>query len=271
MSSTHAQFVGSIPEIYDAHLGPVLFDFSGADLAERVAAGLSPGARVLEIACGTGLSTAHLRRALPAATTIMATDLQDAMIDFAKAKHGGLAGVSFGTADGTDLPFEDNSFDAVVCQFGVMFYPDKARGYSEMARVLKPGGLAAFNVWDSFANNPVVALVHNTIGGFFETDPPRFLETPFGYYQIDPIRDDLQGAGFRHIDIHIVSETVVRPDPHHVARGFVEGNPSILEIRERADPVALIAGVAMALEDTFGPAPVQLPLQEITFLATKSG
>ncbi len=268
---THTQFVGSIPEIYDTHLGPLLFEFAAADLAKRVGDAVPEGGKVLEVACGTGISTEHLWKVLPAKTEIVATDLNEAMIDFAREKRGTLSKVTYQQADALALPFEDAAFDVVVCQFGIMFFPDKARGIAEMTRVLRPGGFLAFNVWDSLERNRVANLALETIASFFETDPPDFLSVPFGYYEIGRIKDLLHQAGFAAMDISVVAATIERPDGCHPARGFVEGNPGIIQIRERAtaDPDDIIEAVAEAYEATFGPAPLRIPLQEIVFAAVK--
>ena len=268
---THAQFVGSIPENYDRHLGPLLFEFAAADLARRVDAALPGAGRVLEVACGTGIATDYLWQALGPETEIVATDLNDAMLGYAKQNRGALTNVTFQQADAQSLPFDDDVFDAVVCQFGLMFFPEKARAMSEFARVLRPGGLLAFNVWDSLENNRVADIAQETIAGFFETDPPDFLKVPFGYYEIDPIRELIRDAGLEAPNVHTVAATIERPDALGVARGLVEGNPGILQIRERAtaDSEAIVAAVAETIDDAYGPAPLRFPLQEIVFLARR--
>ena len=269
--STHTQFVGSIPQIYDEHLGPLLFEFSATDLALRVSQAAPGAGRVLEIACGTGISTNRLWQALSPETEILATDLNDAMLDYAKQKRGALTNVTFQQADAQDLPFGDNQFDAVVCQFGVMFFPDKTRAFSEFARVLRPGGLLAFNVWESLEKNRVAGIARETIASFFESDPPDFLTVPFGFHNTDPILDLIWDAGLKEPEFHTVSATIERPDAVSVARGFVEGNPGILQIRERAsvDAEDIVNALAGAIEDEFGPAPLQIPLEEIVTMARK--
>jgi ubiquinone/menaquinone biosynthesis C-methylase UbiE len=136
--SNDASFIGTIPEHYDRGLGPVIFADYAADIARRAAAG-SP-ARVLEIAAGTGIVTRQLRDLLPAGADLTATDLNPPMLEAARAKFRPEEQVDFRPADATALPFRDRSFDAVVCQFGVMFFPDKDRSYREIHRVLAPGG-----------------------------------------------------------------------------------------------------------------------------------
>lgn len=268
----HAEFIGSIPAIYDTHLGPLLFQFSASDLAKRVGAALPGKNKILEVACGTGIATEHLWQNLSPHSEIVATDLNEAMLDFAREKRGALKNVSYRQADAQALPFDDGGFDAVVCQFGIMFLPDKAKAFAEMARVLRPGGLLAFNVWDSMQYNRVAALAQETISGFFEADPPDFLTVPFGFFDIEPIRKLIADAGLSSPKIDTVCATVEQSDATSIARGFVEGNPGILQIRERAgaDSEVIVAALADAIESLYGPVPLQVPLQEIVFLTQKS-
>ncbi len=270
-AKSHSQFVGSIPEDYDTHLGPLLFQFAAADLAARVAERMPPRGKLLEIACGTGISTEQLWRALPTETEIVATDLNQAMLDFAVAKRGALPKVTYQQADAQDLPFADGAFDAVVCQFGIMFFPDKAKALAEMKRILKPGGLLAFNVWDSLDRNRVAKIAHETISEFFRSEPPSFLTVPFGYADRGVIQDLIRQTGFTQFSADVDAATIERPEARDPARGFVAGNPGILDIRARAtaSPETIIDAVANAFEAAFGPAPLKIPLQEIVFTAVK--
>ncbi len=267
MADKHAEFVGSIPEIYDEHLGPLLFEFYAADLAGRLAVPAS--GRVLETACGTGIATRVLRDAMPDEVEIVATDLNTAMLDLARANVGGPANLHFREADALDLPFDGGAFDAVVCQFGVMFFPDKAAGMREAARVLKPGGLFLFSVWDSPDFNPIIRVALETIGRFFETDPPNFHYVPYGYYELDPIKGLLLDAGFHRIDISVLPALIERPSARDVATGLIAGTPTIHEILDRATapPEEVIEALATALRDAFGDAPLRTPLQAMVIAA----
>ena len=271
MTNKHAAFIGSIPEIYDAHLGPYLFEFSARDLANRIKDKMAVDGTILEVACGTGISTYHLRQALPADVQITATDLNPAMLDYAKKKHAGLPGVTFDLADASSLAFDDHCFDAVVCQFGIMFFPDKAQGLAEMARTLKPGGTLVFNVWDSMEKNKSVAIAHETISSFFNDNPPQFLHTPFGFHDVEHIKTLLSEAGFENIGVHPVAEKLVIHDTEHLAKGFVEGNPGVLEINERASVNAetVTKATARALEQAYGNSPIEIEFHEIVFIASK--
>src|SRR6266851_4775897 len=145
-------FAGSIPQFYDQKLGALLFAPYAADMAMRVRS-LSSG-RLLETAAGTGIVTRQLATHLPPDVEIVATDLNQPMLDYAAAQPG-LQRVKWQQADALALPFPDASFDAVVCQFGVMFFPDRTKAYREARRVLRPGGHLVFNVWDRIEASPV--------------------------------------------------------------------------------------------------------------------
>lgn len=265
MARQAAQFVGTIPENYDDGLGPHIFFGYGDDLARRVAA-LAPR-RVLELAAGTGIVTRRLRDLLPDACQLVASDLNPPMLEVAKAKFPVDAGVTFEQADASALPFEDESFDVVVCQFGVMFFPDKDRAYGEALRVLQPGGRYLFNVWDSWAANPYARIVHEVVAGFFPDDPPGFYEVPFGYHDPDAIRAALQRAGFARAAVAPLSLTSKIPSAARFARGLVFGNPLYEEIVSRGGaPEAVCAAVATAIDQDLG---AQMPLKAFVIQASK--
>jgi SAM-dependent methyltransferase len=187
-------FAGSIPKLYDTYLVPLIFEPYAADLANRL--GSRSLSRVLEIAAGTGVVTRALAAALPENVSIVATDLNQAMLDQASAA-GTKRAVEWRQADATQLPFQDEAFDAVVCQFGVMFFPEKHKAFSETRRVLKPGGVFLFNVWDRMEENEFADTVTTALESLFPEDPPRFLaRTPHGYHDHGTIERDLANAGF---------------------------------------------------------------------------
>ncbi|MEO8103825.1 MAG: class I SAM-dependent methyltransferase, partial [Betaproteobacteria bacterium] len=192
-AATDKVFSGSIPKLYDTLLVPLIFEPYAEDLARRLAA--NPPARVLEIAAGTGVVTRRLAAALPDAA-IMATDLNQPMLDQAAAT-GTSRPVQWRQADAMDLPFGDAAFDAVVCQFGAMFFPDKAKAFAQALRVLAPGGVFVFNVWDRIEENEFADVVTAALGSMFPQDPPRFMaRTPHGYFDAATIRKALADGGF---------------------------------------------------------------------------
>ncbi len=269
MSSDAARFIGNIPEHYDTGLGPVIFVDYAADIARRAAA-CNP-TRVLETAAGTGIVTRQLRDFLPPAVHVTATDLNAPMLDVARMKFRSGEEVDFQPADATALPFSDGAFETVVCQFGVMFFPQKDASYREVHRVLAPGGRYLFSVWDSHRYNPFGRIAHETAARFFPADPPQFYTVPFSYYEIDPIKESLINAGFTDINVAVVGIYKEIPDAARFARGLVRGNPLIDEIRGRGgvDPDRIIDTLAQALRQEFGPDPGRMPLQAIIFSASR--
>src|SRR3954452_980695 len=187
---TDRQFAGSIPETYDRYLGPLLFEPYARDLAARLA-DLAP-ARLLETAAGTGVGTRALARALPAGTNIVATALNRPMLALAAARME-TAEVTWQQADALALPFDDGAFDAVACQFGAMFFPNRAAAYREAGRVLRGGGRFVLNVWGRIESNELAQLVDGAVAAQFPEDPPRFLaRVPHGYHDADAIIDELR-------------------------------------------------------------------------------
>lgn len=227
-----AGFVGNIPHHYDEGLGPIIFVDAAAEMARRVAA-LAPK-RVLETAAGTGIVTRALRKALPDGSELIATDLNRPMLDVAQTKFQASDRVRFETADATALPFADGSFDALVCQFGVMFFPDKDKGYREARRVLVPGSHYLFSVWDSHKHNPIGRISHETVGSFFPDDPPQFQRVPFSY-PFESIKDSLIEAGFSEITVSVWRMTKPLPDPALLARGIVLGSPLYEQVISRGN------------------------------------
>ena len=246
MTRTDEAFTGSIPELYEQHLVPLIFESYAADLATRVVT-RSP-ARVLEIAAGTGVATRALAARLPDRASIVATDLNQAMIDRARS-IGTRYPVEWRQADAMRLPFEDESFDAVVCQFGVMFLPDKAKAYSAVHRVLKPGGVFAFNVWDRITENEFADVITMALEPMFEDDPPRFLpRTPYGYYDRATIERQLADGGFTsRVHMDIVAARSRASSARSPAIGFCQGTPLRAEIEAR-DPSRLGAATDAAAE-----------------------
>lgn len=266
MTTPAAQFTGDIPRYYDRHLGPIIFEDYAADLAQRAAA--LGGKDVLEIAAGTGISTVALREALPRSARIVATDLNEPMLDIAKEKLASAGNVTLQQADAMALPFDDTAFDLVVIQFGVMFFPDKPAAFSEVRRVLRPGGALLFNVWGTMAANPFAEIAHASGAHFLPDNPPQFYKTPFGYANIAHARDDLASAGFTNVAHEIVRIDKEVRDWKHFAHGAVWGNPMLPDlIGGGVDPDAVVAWLVDKLTARFGKAPARLPLEAIVYQA----
>jgi ubiquinone/menaquinone biosynthesis C-methylase UbiE len=265
MTRQASRFVGSIPEHYDRFLGPRIFCDFADDLAARVA-GLQPKS-VLELAAGTGIVTRRLRDVLPDDCALTATDLNPPMLEMAQSKSQADENIRFEPADATALPHSDSSFDTVVCQFGVMFFPDKQRSYQEALRVLNPGGRYILNVWGSWKNNPFAQIVHETVSEFFPDDPPGFYKVPFSYHDGGIIEEALSQAGFSQVEAQPVHVTSEIPSAVEFATGLIFGNPLFEEITSRGgDPKRICSAVANAIDDQLGRC---MPLQALVIEAHK--
>ena len=234
MAEGKPAFEHSTPALYDRYMGPLLFAPWAELLAER-ASRLRP-AQILETAAGTGIATRALSQAVPDAE-IVATDLNPAVIAFAQ-QFAWPEHVSFRAADAQALPFTDGVFDLVVCQFGVMFMPDKVKANREARRVLTATSRYLVVTFDRLERNPVPEAAGKAVAALFPDDQPRYMETgPFSYSDPALIETDLQAAGFAEIQIETVtlSSRVTAPD---AAQGLVLGSPFRAEIEQR-DPDGL--------------------------------
>lgn len=246
-------FTNSIAEVYDRDLRPLIFEAYARDLAQIVAS--EPVSRVLEIAAGTGVVTKELFALLGDDALIEATDINQSMIDLARS---GLdyPSIRWTCVDAMDLPFNAGCFDAVVCQFSAMFFPDRVRAFAEAKRVLRPRGRFIMSVWDHIGVNTFAQTVEEALAGVFPSDPPRFMSsTPHGYSDAARVIRDVHDGGFDHrVKLHTFTHESKAPDPDTVARAFCCGTPLRIEIEQR-DAGGLeraVTAARLALEDRFG-------------------
>ena len=253
MTATDKVFAGSVPEIYDRLLVPLIFEPYATDLAGRIAAGKPHD--VLETAAGTGVLTRALAARLSPDVRITATDLNQPMLDKATARQSNPRRVTWRQADALALPFPDESFDAVACQFGVMFFPDKVQGYREARRVLRPDGTFWFAVWDEIATSEFADVVTETLAAMFPQDPPRFMaRTPHGYCDTDLIRKQLNEAGFSNVSIEAIDHRSKAPSPREPAVAYCQGTPlrNEIEARDKSRLEEATKKCAEAIDRRFG-------------------
>ncbi|MFF3757603.1 class I SAM-dependent methyltransferase [Streptomyces sp. NPDC002185] len=252
-----------MPEVYERHLVPVLFRPFAEDLVARAAA-LGPR-RVLELAAGTGVVTSGLLSAVPAAE-VTATDLNDAMVAFGAARAPGAV---WRQADAQRLPFPDGVFDLVVCQFGVMFFPDRIAAYSEVRRVLAPGGRFLFNTWGPLATHAFAAALQAGLERALPVDTPGFLRAvPHGYADPAVVAADLAAAGFAVEQEREVTLTGRAPSAADVALGFLAGTPVRADVERRGDASAVREAVTGTMTDRLGPGPVGGAMTAYVFLGS---
>ena len=262
-----ASFSGTIPENYDRYLGPYIFEPYAAEMAARV--GADGPRRLLEIACGTGRVTVRLLEALPAAE-VTATDINPDMLVVARLRVGDSA-VRWEQADAERLPYAENSFDAVVCQFGLMFVPDKALALREAYRVLRPGGRLYLSTWDSLENNPAFLLANEIVTAYFPEEPPRFFLLPFSLFDDEQLSDWAREAGFDEITVSRVSTNGESASAGDAARGMLEGSPIHTYIVDRNPALlpAIYAALTSALARHYGATPLISSMQALFVDAIK--
>jgi SAM-dependent methyltransferase len=259
-----------ICDVYDRNLGPALFTPYASDLAMRVADHAEGS--VLELACGTGILTRQLRTHLNPVVSLTATDINPGMLDYAQKKLKDLTGITWRHADIATLPFPDASFDMAVCQFGLMFVPDKDCAFREMRRVLVNGGLLACSVWDRMEQNPYSIIVHDTVATFFPDNPPQFFKAPFSCADVNVLRKVLAANGFEHIEIHTVPLECYSTTARSLAIGMIEGAPILAEIQERGGSAGpIVDAVTAALAGLGGDNPFRSTMQAIMVTARAQG
>jgi ubiquinone/menaquinone biosynthesis C-methylase UbiE len=268
MSESDRVFAGPIPENYDRYMVPLIFEPFATDLAQRAAA-LSPSA-VLETAAGSGVVTRALAPRLPPGASYAVTDLNQPMLDYASSRQGPDSRIKWRRADALALPFEDEAFDLVCCQFGAMFFPDRISGYREAKRVLKLGGYFLFNVWDRIEENVFADDVTNALAKIFPSDPPRFLaRTPHGYHDTALIRSELENAGFSRLMIETRAEQSRASSPRQVAIAYCRGTPlrNEIEARDAGGLDAATDHATSAITDRHGSGEVAAKIQAHVIVA----
>jgi ubiquinone/menaquinone biosynthesis C-methylase UbiE len=268
MLETDKLFAGSIPENYDRHMVPLIFEPYAADLAQR-AASLSPSA-VLETAAGSGVVTRALAPRLSPGASYIVTDLNQPMLDYAQSRQAPDRRITWRQADALALPFENAAFDLVCCQFGAMFFPDRIAGYREARRVLKPGGHFLFSVWDRIEENVFADDVTNALAKMFPTDPPRFLaRTPHGYRDTALIGRELADAGFSSVVIETRAEQSRASSPRIPAVAYCQGTVLRSEIlaRDAAKLEAATDQAEAAIAERHGSGEVAAKIQAHVIIA----
>ena len=262
-------FAGSIPDIYDEYLVPLIFEQYAEDLAARTRA-LNPKS-VLEVAAGSGVVPRAVAPVLEPGAEYVVTDLNVAMLERARSAQPDPSNITWRVADALDLPFEDNSFDLVLCQFGAMFYPDRVQGYREARRVLNGGGAFIFNMWDRIEENEFADEVTRSLAELYPDDPPQFLaRTPHGHHETEVYRTELLNAGFGGVQVEAVDALSVAEDPKVPAIAYCTGTPlrSEIEARGGASLDEATAHGAEAIRTRFGEGPVKGRIRGYVITAT---
>lgn len=268
MENKDKNFTGSIPNFYDTYLVPLIFEEFADDLATRCL--VEKPKSILEVAAGSGVVPRALAAKVGDDVKYVITDLNQDMLDHAKTHQPNRENTTWQTADVMQLPFDDNSFDSVICQFGFMFFADKIAAMNEVRRVLKPSGEFIFNVWDCIENNVFADLVTQAASQQHPNKPPLFLERiPHGFYDNDAIRKTLQDAGFKNIIIQDKVSISTAPSAMHAAKAYCHGTPLRNELEALGDTALEDTTQAAAkwIEKFYGSAEVSAQIQGFVITA----
>lgn len=267
-SAALSNFAGSIPKHYDQYLGPMFFEPYAIETSKRIDP--SSVQIALEIGCGTGRVTNHLRKVLPATSKLVASDISPDMLAVAKEKLKAFS-IDWEVIDAQQLPFNDNSIDLVVCCFGYMFVQDKSRAFAEACRVLRPGGMLLLSTWDKLELNQASNVFRRTVKKYFADSLPETYNLPFSMHDSLIIKDLLHHAGFSKINTEVVAKNSVCATAKEAAYGLVQGGSLYNEIIKR-NPEWLDeinATVEKELEKKYGAAPMVARMQAIISRAWK--
>jgi ubiquinone/menaquinone biosynthesis C-methylase UbiE len=266
--SVDSVFENSIPDVYDRYLVPLIFEQYAKDLAQRTVE-IDPK-DVLEVAGGTGVVPRAVSAVLKPSARYVVTDLNQPMLDRAESMQERPDRIDWRQADVMDLPFDDDSFDLVLCQFGVMFFPDRVEAYREIRRVLRDGGELVFNMWDRLEENEFAFEVTKALAAVFPDDPPSFLDrTPHGHYEWGTYQSELSAAGFNNVTIETVDAVSAAPDPSVPAIAYCEGTPLRNEIEARKTPTLKHATeqATRAVRERFGDGPIASQIRAFVITA----
>ena len=261
MTDKTNKYAGAVPDAYQEYLVPILFDSYARDLASRIT--VPEQGAILETACGTGVLAEHLLERLGNNIRLVETDLNPAMLENAATRLGSAANVDFKAASGTELPFDDDTFDAVACQFGVMFYPDITLGYREAARVLKPGGQFIFNIWSELEKNGFSNSVHQIALTLDKDNPPDFLQLPYVYSDASVATDQLERAGFVDIQVTQLAKDSKATSARQVALGLAAGSPLAMQLSERGIAEKAVDIIEDALKNEYGEGEIMAAMEAI--------
>jgi ubiquinone/menaquinone biosynthesis C-methylase UbiE len=264
MVDVAANFSGSMPEHYDRIMGPAQFEVYAADLVRRLPA--KPQGDVLELACGTGIVTRKLRERLDPSVRLVASDISEAMLEYAKQKVQGA--IEWRKADAASLPFDKSAFGAVLCAFGVMFVPDKKAAFREARRVLREDGVFLFNVWDGLDANPHSRATNDVIEAMFPGDPEMKFRGPFEFNDRAVLRALLDESRFREVRIEPVRLEVRSPSAREYATGQLKGTPRGALLAKRGVAVDdVIEKIGASLAQVGGEAPFKSSAQALVIEA----
>jgi SAM-dependent methyltransferase len=218
------QLAGDAAAVYEAHLVPAIFAPWARPMVEL--AGVAAGDRVLDVACGTGLVARRAAELAGAGGSVVGLDLNPGMLAVARAlpPPAGAPG-EWIQASAMELPFPDGRFDAVTCQLGLQYLPDRPAGLAEMRRVLRRGGRLAVMVWGSIDRSPGFGALAGALERHIGDDAAAIMRAPFALCDPEEVQALLEGAGLAAVTVATQRGTVRFPSVSDFVRYQCAGSP----------------------------------------------
>jgi len=261
-------FTGSIPSNYDEYLGPMFFEDYALDICSRIY--VSNAKSVLELCCGTGRVTRHIRKTLLPTTRFVASDLSPDMLKVARERVVD-SGIDWQIVDAQQIPYGANEFDLVICCFGFMLVPEKAKAFAETLRVLRPGGTLLMSTWDTLERNEASFVFRSIIKQELGDCLPETYRLPFALNDPEEVRNELSAAGFSDVVVEVVEKKSVCETAKLAAYGLVHGGSLYNEIikhgTERLN--SILERVEKELARKYGVAPMAAPMSALITQASK--
>jgi ubiquinone/menaquinone biosynthesis C-methylase UbiE len=221
--ATHPPITGTPAEIYEQHMVPAIFARWAPDLV--AAAEVQPGSRVLDVACGTGAVTRILAERVGPAGTVVGLDINPGMLAIARTAVP-LANIEWLEGSAVNMALPDATFDAVLCEQGLQFFPDKPAALAEMRRVLKPGGRLALSCWHTVEHMLGYLALEQALAK--RVGPERAALPPFSLGDADTLRRLVTGAGFHAVRLRVDAKLIRFHSAEHMVRAVVGGAPTML-------------------------------------------
>lgn len=226
--------------------------------------------RILDVACGPGtLSLVAAERV----ADVNAVDFSENMIAILRRRvtEAGVGNVHPWLGDGQDLPFEDATFDAAFSMFGLMFFPDRAKGYGEIFRTLKPGGRVCISSWAPVNQSPIMSVMFGALQAI-NPDLPEPKTNIDSLENPDLLATELNAAGFREVEVRKVTKGVEFASAEHFWDTMVKGSAPVAMMKKGTGEDAWRAKSAIAVDHvtrSVGTAPFTLSADAWFGIATK--
>jgi ubiquinone/menaquinone biosynthesis C-methylase UbiE len=248
----HWQLDGSAPELYERYLVPAITSLWARDLIER--AKPVPGESVLDIACGTGAVT-RLAAERIGRGRIVGLDLNKGMLAVAKTVPASPA-IEWIEGSALNLSFEDESFDLVLCQLGLQFFPDRPLALKEMKRVLAPSGRMALSVYSAIEKTPAAYAFVGALDRYLGPHASSIKRAEHIFADADELARLVRAAGFDRVRVETVSQRITFPSVLDYVRFQLIATPmaSLLDDRDNAARETAIGDIASETKALLDPA-----------------